>query len=319
MAHEHDHPHEHPHPHDHSHNHDYKSSERKHLAIAFGVNFAVMLLEAVGGYLSGSLALMSDAGHMFTHIFALATSYFAIVLASRNFTNARSFGFFRAEILATFVNAIFLFGVVALIAFEAVRHFLHPAPINLREMIGIAFIGLVTNLASFFLLRNDATRDINIRSAFLHVLTDTFSSAIIILGGFVIYWKQWVWLDPLLISVFILRWAWGLFRESVNILLESAPKDVNVAELRDTLLTTIPEIKEVHDVHVWVITSHLYAATIHVDVEDMPISRSEEVAARIRALLHGRWRISHTSLQFETVGCDCGHTDGIAGHRHDCC
>ncbi|MFH0920761.1 MAG: cation diffusion facilitator family transporter [Fibrobacterota bacterium] len=308
------HGHEHSQEHAHTHGHDYKPSERKHLLIALAVNGAVMVLEAVGGWMTGSLALLSDAGHMFTHIFALATSYFAIVLASRDASDTRSFGFFRAEILATFVNSIFLFGVVVLIAWGAVRHLMNPTPIRVGEMIGIAFVGLATNLASFFLLRADSERDINIRSAFLHVLTDTFSSAVIIAGGFVMYWKRWFWLDPvlsLLISVLILIWAWRLLKESVNILLESAPRDVDVATLRETLRKEVPGVRGVHDVHVWVITSHLYAATLHVFLDDMPLSRSAETAERIRNLLREHFRIAHTNIQFEAAHLECEHKEGI--------
>jgi len=296
------------------HTHAYKSSEKKHLLIAVSVNGAVMVLEFVGGILSGSLALLSDAGHMFTHIFALSTSFFAIKLASRSFNDRKSFGYFRAEILATFVNSLFLFFVVIWIGYEAVLRILHPAPIKVGEMVGIALIGLVTNLVSFFILKEDSARDINIRAAFLHVLSDTFSSVFIILGGILIYFKGWTLIDPVLsvlISVLILIWAWRLFKESVNILLESTPKDVKVQEVRAALLENIPEIRDVHDIHIWVITGHLYTATLHAFLKDMSVRESAPVVARIQAVLEERFHITHATVQIETLEEDCTHREGI--------
>lgn len=305
----------HHHPHHHG-DHDYKASERKHLLIAIAVNAAVMVLEFAGGILSGSLALLSDAGHMFTHIFALSTSLIAILLASRSFNDRKSFGYFRAEILATFVNSLFLFFAVAWIAYEAFMRILHPVPINVKEMIVIAAVGLATNLASFFLLRGDSARDINIRSAFLHVLSDTFSSAFIILGGVLIYFKGWLLVDPVLsigISLLILIWAVKLFRESANILLEAAPKDVDVRNVKETLLRDVPGIRDVHDIHIWVITGHLYAATLHAFLEDMSIKESACVVARIQEVLRGKFSITHATIQIEALEGDCSHREGIEG------
>jgi cobalt-zinc-cadmium efflux system protein len=298
----------------HDHHHDYKVSERKHLIIAIAVNSAVMVLEFAGGILSGSLALLSDAGHMFTHIFALSTSFFAITLAARSFNDRKSFGYYRAEILATFVNSLFLFFVVVWIGYEAVMRILHPAPIKIGEMVGIALIGLATNLVSFFILREDSARDINIRSAFLHVLSDTFSSVFIILGGILIYFKGWYLIDPLLsvaISLLILIWAWRLFRDSVNILLESTPKEVDVQKVREALLKEIPEIRDVHDIHIWVITGHLYTATLHAFLKDMSVKESAAVVSRVQQVLSSRFRITHATVQAETLEEDCLHREGI--------
>jgi cobalt-zinc-cadmium efflux system protein len=300
------------------HHHDYKASEKKHLRIALAVNSAVMLLEFIGGVVTGSLALLSDAGHMFTHIFALATSLIAILLASRIFTDRRSFGYYRAEILATFVNSLFLFFVVIGIAYEAILHLLHPAPIRVKEMIGIAVIGLAANLISFFILRKDSERDINIRAAFLHVLSDTLSSVFIILGGIAMYFKGWAFIDPLLglgISLLILIWAWRLFRDSVDILLEAAPKEIDIDVLKKTLRNEIPQIRELHDIHLWVITSHLFTATLHVFLEDMTIRESEAVVARIQDVLRNKFSISHATIQIETLEEACRHREGIGECR----
>ncbi len=312
------------HGHDHS-NHDhshhgsiYKASEKKHLVTAIIVNGIVMFLEFAGGIISGSLALLSDAGHMFTHIFALSTSLVAILLASRGFNDRKSFGYFRAEILATFVNSLFLFFAVIWIAYEAVSRIMHPSTIRVAEMIGIALIGLVANMVSFFILKKDSEKDINIRSAFLHVLSDTLSSVFIIIGGILIYFKGWILIDPVLslgISVLILLWAWRLLRESVNILLEATPKDVHVRNVRKKLLAEVKGLKDLHDVHIWVITGHLYAATLHVFLENMTIKESGAVIARIREILEHDFNITHATIQVDAEEENCTHREGIGACR----
>lgn len=314
------HSHDNDHPHDHGaggHNHGYKSAERRKLLLALAVNGAVMLLEAAGGWLTGSLALLSDAGHMFTHLFALSTSYFAILLAARPFDDRKSYGWYRAEILASFVNALLLLGVVIWIAWEAVGHMLHPEPIRIREMIAIACVGLATNLMSFFLLRGHADHDLNIRSAFLHVLTDTFSSVAIIAGGFVIAFTGWIIIDPILslgISVLILIWCWRLFRESIHILLESTPAKLEAGLIREAIRKGIPELSNVHDLHVWVITGNLYAATLHAAARsDMPLRESAGLVSKIQALLRDRFGIAHATVQMEFAEEECGHREGFGG------
>ena len=301
--------------HDHSHHKSiYKASEKRHLVTAIIVNGIVMLLEFAGGLISGSLALLSDAGHMFTHIFALSTSLAAILLASRGFNDRKSYGYFRAEILATFVNSLFLFFAVIWIAYEAISRILHPSVIHVAEMIAIALIGLAANMVSFFILKEDSEKDINIRSAFLHVLSDTLSSVFIIIGGILIYFKGWVLIDPLLslgISLLILLWAWRLLRESVNILLEATPKDVHVRNVRKKLLAEVKGLKDLHDIHIWVITGHLYAATLHVFLENMTIKESGAVIARIRDILEHDFNITHATIQVDAEEEDCTHREGI--------
>ncbi len=304
--------------HDHSHNHHhhtYKSSEKRHLLLALLVNGLVMLLEFAGGLHTHSLALLSDAGHMLTHIFALGMSYFAIVLASRRFDDRRSFGYFRAEVLATFINALFLFCVTGLIVYHAIALLITPVPVREKEMVGIACIGLITNIVSVFLLKSDSEKDMNIRSAFMHVISDTASSVLIIAGGIVIYYKKLYFIDPLLsllISVLILVWAWRLFKESANILLEATPKHIDIHAVKETLLSQVPEIKEIHDIHIWVITGNLYAATLHVRVANIPMAEGNSIMGKIRALLHENFSINHATIQLETDSDEkCLHQAGI--------
>jgi cobalt-zinc-cadmium efflux system protein len=299
---------------DHAHDRPYKPAEKRRLRAALLVNLVVMAVEFAGGFLTGSLALLSDAGHMFTHVFALGMGYFAMVMAGKSFNDRKTFGYYRAEILAAFVNALFLLLAVGVIAWEAVGRLRDPRTIKAPEMIGIALIGLAANLASFFLLRRDAGKDLNIRAAFVHVLADTASSVLIVLGGVLIYYQHWYFLDPvlsLLISVLIFVWAWRLLRESADVLLEAAPKSVRNQEVRERLLQEIEEIRDVHDLHVWVITGRLYAATLHVVVGNCSVREGMEIASRVRAVLKDRFAITHANVQLEAGDGDCGHKAGI--------
>jgi cobalt-zinc-cadmium efflux system protein len=296
------------------HTHHYKSSAKRRLLIALLVNLLVMLLEFIGGIFTHSLALLSDAGHMFTHIFALGTSYFAIVLASRKANDRKTFGYFRAEILATFVNSIFLFAVVLLVVYQAVKLIFNPVEIREKEMVAVAVIGLLTNLVSVFLLKTDSKKDINIRAAFIHVISDTASSMLVILGGIAIYFKKIYFLDPVLgfiISIFIFVWAWRLFRESVHILLEGTPRGIDIRNVRESLIQEIAEIRDIHDIHIWEITGHLYTATLHIQVDNITINEGGLIIKKIRNLLEDRYAISHCNVQLETLEGACAHENGI--------
>lgn len=293
-----------------SHTHDYKTTARKSLVIALAVNGVVMIAEAVGGYITGSLSLLSDAGHMLTHIFALATSLFAIILASRPVSDRKTYGWFRAEVLASFVNSLFLIVATVVIVKEAASRAFNPIDIATGQMIAIACVGLVTNLISFFLLKNETANDMNIRSAFLHVLSDTFSSAAIIAGGIIIHFTGFTLIDPLLsviIAALILIWAWKLIRESTDILLESTPHSVNTELVKKMILDKFPTVKDVHDLHCWVITGNMYAATFHLYMDDCSLSATSTLINDIRHLLHHEFEIQHTTIQVELAGNEYHH------------
>jgi cobalt-zinc-cadmium efflux system protein len=262
----------------------------------------VMGIEVVGGFLTNSLALLSDAGHMLTHLFALGMSFFAIVLAARPVTKEKTYGFYRVEVLVAFVNGIALLFIAAFIFYKAIFRVISPQSVAELEMLLVAILGLAANGAGIFLLSGLGREDINVRSAFLHLIGDTASSGAVVLGGLIIYYTGNFIIDPLisiLICGLILIWAGRLLTESTNILLEAAPKHVDIDEMVEIIKRRVSEVKAVHDVHVWVITSHMYAMTAHVIVDDIPLSRSREILEKINKLMNEQFNISHTNIQFE--------------------
>ncbi len=264
----------------------------------------VMVVELVGGLMSGSLALVSDAGHMFTHVFALALSYFAIAIAGRKTSPEKSFGLYRAEILAAFVNGLFLAGATVFIAYESVVRFMHPVPIAGVEMLVIAGVGLAANLASVFILRGAGQDDLNVRSAFFHMLADTLSSVAVVVGAVVINATGLLRIDPvlsILISVMIGIWSWRLLAESVGILLEGTPKGVDLVKLERELAATDPGIRRVHDLHVWQITSGMLTMTAIVVVDPaVPVANATSIMERLRQVAHDRFCIGHAVFQVES-------------------
>lgn len=262
----------------------------------------VMGIEVVGGFLTNSLALLSDAGHMLTHLFALGMSFFAIVLAARPVTKEKTYGFYRVEVLVAFVNGIALLFIAAFIFYKAIFRVISPQSVAELEMLLVAILGLAANGAGIFLLSGLGREDINVRSAFLHLIGDTASSGAVVLGGLIIYYTGNFIIDPLisiLICSLILIWAGRLLTESTNILLEAAPKHVDIDEMVEIIKRRVSGVKAVHDVHVWVITSHMYAMTAHVIVDDIPLSRSREILEKINKLMNEQFNISHTNIQFE--------------------
>ncbi|MDH3199152.1 MAG: cation diffusion facilitator family transporter [Candidatus Krumholzibacteria bacterium] len=299
---EHDH---HAHPPDdfgfHFHYGDPKHSVKSRLVLAIWLNVGMMVAEFVGGILTNSLALLSDAGHMFTHIFALVVSYVAVRLSARGITRDMTFGYHRAEPIAALINAITILIIVVIIVAGAVKKFIDPVPIQAREMFIVAVAGLIVNLVGAFILKSSAKDDINIKGAFIHLLTDLFSSVAIVIGGAVIIWTGWELIDPIL-SLFICAvvgvWGWRLLRESTAVLMEAAPRSIDVEEV-SRRMSSMEGVRAVHDVHVWEVSSGLYAMTCHVLVDDMPLSRTDSIKHAINRLLSDEYRIGHTNLQFE--------------------
>ncbi len=283
--------------------HEYRGVQRRKLILTMFITSTVMVLEAVGGVLTGSLALLSDAGHMFTHLFALAISFTAIVIACKEPCHHRTYGFYRVEILAALFNSIFLFAVTALILFQGIQRLINPVPVIGFEMLLVAIAGLVANGLSILILRKSIKNDLNIKGAFLHMLADTVSSVAIVIGGLIVVFTNFFIIDPLIaigISVLIFVWAWGLFKDSVNVLLETAPKGMNVDDVTSELKKKIPEIVEVDDMHIWEITSNMYSFTAHIRISEADQAKSSDILNRINALLDEKYAIEHTTIQIET-------------------
>jgi cobalt-zinc-cadmium efflux system protein len=263
---------------------------------------SVMVIEIIGSILTGSLALGSDASHMFTHLFALAISFVAIVIASKQPCHHRTYGFYRAEILAALFNSIFLFGVTAYIFYQGIERLLNPQPVLGFEMLLVAVLGLIANGLSVLILRGNVRSDLNVKGAFLHMFTDTASSVAIIIGAVIVSLTNWYIIDPLLgigISILIFVWAWSLLKDSVNILLETAPKGINIEKVGSELKQNIPEIIQITDMHIWEITSGMYSLTAHIEVTLLSYEKASQILDKINKILDEEYGIEHTTIQLE--------------------
>jgi cobalt-zinc-cadmium efflux system protein len=261
-----------------------------------------MVIEIIGSILAGSLALGSEAAHMFTHLFALAISFVAIVIACKEPCHHRTYGYYRAEILAALFNSLLLFGVTAYIFFQAIERLLHPQPVQGFEMLLVALFGLAANGLNVLILRGSVRSDLNIKSAFLHMFADTVSSVVIIIGALVVILTNWYIIDPLLsigISVLIFIWAWRLLRDSVNVLMENAPKGMDINTVSSELQKNIPEITQITDMHIWEITSGMYSFTAHLQTNITDSEKLREILEKINKLLDEKYGIEHTTIQLE--------------------
>jgi cobalt-zinc-cadmium efflux system protein len=285
----------------HFHHRPPRDTARNRLVLAIWLNLFMMAAEIIGGILTHSLALLSDAGHMFTHIFALVISYVALQFAQRDHDSEKTFGYYRAEPIAALINGITILVIVFVIAAEAIKKFIAPEPIRAQEMFIVAVAGLIVNLLGAFILKDSAKDDINIKGSFVHLLTDTLSSVAIVIGGAVIIWTGWDIIDPILglvISVVVAVWGIRLMKEATHVLMESAPKSIDVEELTGKL-RDVEGVRAIHDVHVWEVSSGMYAMTCHVLVDDMMLSAAEPIQNDINRLLSDEYGIGHTNLQFE--------------------
>lgn len=280
---------------------EYRSVERGKLKLTMIITGVVMVIEVAGGIYTNSLALLSDAGHMFTHFVALGIALLAIIIAGREAGRHRTFGLYRVEILAALFNSLFLFGVTVFIFKEGVERLLAPEPIMGLQTFYVALAGLCVNLVSAWILYGTSRQDLNVRGAFLHMLADTFSSMAIIVGAVIIFYTDWFVVDALLsigISCVIFVWAWGLFRDSINVLLEAAPRGMDSEEISNRLMETIKEIEGIEDIHIWEITSNMYSLSAHIRVDgNMDLAASGELLSRINRLLDEEYDIHHTTLQ----------------------
>ncbi|HOX04763.1 MAG TPA: cation diffusion facilitator family transporter [Planctomycetota bacterium] len=315
--------------HGHGHAHSLRSMQRHRLLLCVIITGAVMIVEAIGGVLSGSLALLSDSGHMLTDFFSLVLAFSAIALASRPATDTRSFGFYRAEILAAFVNGLLLVGATLYILYEAVVRLVRPTEVHHTGMLIVALVGLAANLAGAMLLMGAGHGNLNVRGAFLHMVGDTLSSVGVVAGALIIRFTGWERIDPILsaaIALMIGFSAWRLLRDSANVLLESRPKHLRATDIPAAICAAHAEVREVHDLHVWEITSSMYAMTVHIALDPgTTMAQTEELRVRLERFVSEKYRIGHAIFQFETVGAAEGHHAGPAtfdergaddGHGH---
>ncbi len=280
---------------------EYRSTEKNKLIASLVLTSLVMVLEFAGGLLTGSIALVSDAAHMFTHALAVAIGLIAILMARRPLCHHRTFGLFRAEILGAFVNGLFLLAVAAAIIHETVLRMRHPQDIQSAQMLWVAFVGLAANLASIAILHGSHRHDLNVKSVFFHMISDAASSVGVIAAAVIIMRTGWNFIDPLvslLISFLIVLWSWNVLKESVVILLEMAPRGLNVDVLTSDLKTRFPEIEELDHVHIWALTASMFLFSAHVRLRRSGSAfPPDRVLKRIDRYLRAKYRIVETTLQ----------------------
>jgi cobalt-zinc-cadmium efflux system protein len=259
-----------------------------------------LLVEVAAGFWTGSLALLADAGHMLTDVAGLGLALFAIWFASKPATPEKSYGYYRVEILAALANSLLLLGVAAFILYEAYRRFLVPPDVLGAPMLVVAVVGLGVNAAGMWLLRRGAGESLNVRGAYMEVVSDALGSVGVLVAGIVILTTGWRPADPLIaagVGLFIVPRTWTLIKQSVDILLEATPAHIDLAEVASAM-REVGGVRQVHDLHIWTLTSGKYAMSGHVVVEN--IAASDRVLRDLHALLHGRFDIDHTTIQVET-------------------
>lgn len=282
-----------------------RDDRRRRLSLALSATGLFMVVEAVGGWLAGSLAVMADAAHMLTDTAALAFAWVAAGVSGRGADERRSYGYQRVQVLAGFINGLALVAIVAWIAVEAVQRLTHPQPVAGWLMLGIAAAGLLVNLWVFRILhRGGYDHDLNLRGAVLHVMGDLFGSVGAIIAALVILGTGWTPIDPVLslaVCVLVLLSAGRLLREAVHILLEGTPGHVDISQIKSTLQREVPGVDSIHHVHVWSLTPELSLLTLHADVSDRRLGDSALV--KIKSILRDRFHISHSTIQIESEGC----------------
>ena len=278
------------------------STERR-LWLTIGVSATILVVELVGGWLANSLALLSDAGHVFLDIFSVGLALYAARFCRLPAGGRSSFGMHRAEILASLVNAFSLIGLSLFIFYEAYRRFLEPPDVRAAEMLAVAVVGLLANMAGVWLLHGG--KDINVRGAYLHILGDAGSSVAVITGAVVIIYTGQSRVDPVLsalIGVLILLGAGRLIREAVDILLERTPRDIDPGKVERRLLST-PGVATVHDMHIWSLCSNVRAFSAHVVLDEAGQKDRDAMTRALRAMLRDDFSITYVTVQYEDTHC----------------
>jgi len=292
----------------HVHSHSEARNPAGVLRFALLLTLGYIVLTVVAGIRAHSLALLSEAGHNVSDFLALALSLGAVYLQARPPNPHKTFGYQRAGVLAAFVNAAALVVIAGLIFYEAWQRLINPTPVHAPLMIAVAGIGVAMNGAIAFFLHRSGS-DVNMRSALLHMVGDTFSTAAVILGGWAILATGQSWIDPALsfgIGALILWSSFGIIRETLNILLEGTPRGMKVERVAEEVLK-VDGVREVHDLHIWSLGSESHALSCHIRIEDIPPSVSERILREVQQRLRQQFSIQHTTIQFEHVVCDVEH------------
>jgi cobalt-zinc-cadmium efflux system protein len=287
----------------HAHNHAAGANSRM-LAIALGLTTTFLIAELIGSFVFNSLALLSDAAHMFTDSAALAIALAAVKIGQRPADDARTFGYRRFEILAAAFNALLLFAVAGYVLWEGIQRFMEPAEVQSTGMLVVAAIGLLINIIAMRLLSADKEQSLNVKGAYLEVWADMLGSIGVIVGAVVIMLTGWRWVDPLVaigIGLWVIPRTWILLKDTTRILLEGAPRGIPLGQLR-AAISSIPGVRGLHDLHLWSVTSDDHSLSAHIELADG--SDFEQVRLEVASMLKQRYEIEHTTIQVERDACD---------------
>jgi cobalt-zinc-cadmium efflux system protein len=292
--------------HNHSHSHTGDQKNIKVLIFAFVLTACFMVIEFIGGFISNSLALISDAGHMLSDVASLGIAVWAINWGTKKADLSKTFGYKRIETIAAFVNGLTLVLVAGMILIEGVKRLLNPVEIQQEQLIIIASIGLFINLVIAFILFKNSKESVNVRGAFLHVLSDLLGSVGAILAGLIIQFTGWLYADPLIsiiIAILIIISSVKLLKDTFHTLMEGTPKDMDLKVVIDEIMK-VPDITGVHDLHIWSLNESKIFLTAHIMVNDNIDSRNK--ISEVKKVLHDNFHIEHSTLELETVRCDTG-------------
>jgi cobalt-zinc-cadmium efflux system protein len=292
---------------DHHHPHGHHHVSERNLVGASILNLLITITEIIGGLVSNSIALLSDAFHNLGDTFAVILAYVANRIARKDATEKKTFGYKRIEILAALLNAVVLMVITVFLFIEAYHRLLSPVPVKGLIMFIVATVGLIANLAAVFLLRKDSLHNLNIRAAYLHLLGDTISSVAVIIGAILIYFLHIYWIDPVitfLVGLYILKEAFVVLKEAVDILMQGTPTHINLREIVEEI-EKISEIDNVHHLHAWKLDDSNIHFECHIDLHnDLPLSQADRIRLEIEKILLNKFAISHVTIQFEYNCCN---------------
>ena len=292
------------------HTHEISAAGRnkKPLMIVFCLTFFYLIVEVIGGFWTGSLALLADAGHMLTDVAGVGLALLAIWFAEKPASSEKTYGYYRVEILAALTNAVVLIFISLYILYEAYERFKNPPEVQSAGMLMVASIGLVINVAGVFILRSGSKESLNMKGAYFEVLSDMLTSVGVIIAGIIMLTTGWYYADPLIsagIGLFILPRTWALLKDAVAVLLEGTPSDVNIVTLRE-YLSKLEGVTEIHDLHVWSLTSGVNALSVHAVLADS--AEHDDVLERVHNCCIAEFKITHITAQTEREGFACHET-----------
>ncbi len=291
--------------HNHNHHH-HKDISGSRLFVVMVLNFTITVAEIIGGIVSGSLALLSDALHNFSDGLSVVVTYIAFKFSKKDTTYNYTFGYKQAEIIAAILNSLTLIGISFYLFYEAINRFRDPITIRPGIMISVSLLGLFANSFSVFLLERDAHKSLNIRSSYLHLLSDAISSLGVVIGGIFIYLFNIYWIDPIVtigIAIYVLKEGKDIIINSFYILMQRVPKDIDIEKISDEIKNISPIIKDVHHIHIWQMGEHERLMEAHINMDDVRISKANEIGDLIKDTLREKFNITHITLQFEHERC----------------